>query len=168
MSDDDKHLVRAGEIDWLEFRHPLNDRSTMRARLISRGTGLSRLGISVATLPPGGESFVCHSHEAEEEFVYVLSGRGRLRLRDEDSELLLTIGPGDFMGFPTPSPAHQLLNPFDEDLVYVMGGESLAMEVADFPDLGKRLYRHPGGLDVVNLQDITPLFPATGQDPADA
>lgn len=167
MSDEEKHLVRAGEIDWLEFRHPLNERSTMQARLISRGTGLTRLGISVATLPPGGESFVCHSHEAEEEFIYVISGRGRLRLRDGETEEQLEIGPGDFMGFPTPSLAHQLLNPFDEDLVYVMGGESMPMEVAEFPDLGKRLYRHPGGLDVVDVRDVAPLFPAAGDDPPD-
>ena len=33
------------------------------------------------------------------------------------------VGPGDFMGFPTPSLGHHLRNPFDEDLVYLMGGE---------------------------------------------
>jgi len=140
----------------------------MRARRISSGTGLTRLGISVAVLPPGGESYVCHRHQAEEEFVYVISGRGRLRLRDGDTEELMEIGPGDFMGFPTSAPAHQLLNPFEEDLVYVMGGESLPMEVGEFPDLGKRLYRHRGGMDLVDIGDIAPLFPAAGEDPPDS
>jgi uncharacterized cupin superfamily protein len=51
------------------------------------------------------------------------------------------VGPGDFMGFPTPSIAHHLRNPFQEDLVYISGGERREMEVADFPRIGKRLVR---------------------------
>jgi len=175
MSDDERHLVRASEQAWVEFRHPLNAASTMRARFVSRATGLERLGISIATLPPGGESYVCHSHESEEEFIYVISGRGRLKLRDAvateratDSEETVDVGPGDFIGFPTPSVAHQLVNPFDEELTYLMGGESRAMEVADFPELGKRAYRHRGGLDVVDLASITALLAGAEEGPADA
>jgi uncharacterized cupin superfamily protein len=45
------------------------------------------------------------------------------------------------MGFPTPSIAHHLRNPFQEELVYISGGERREMEVADFPRIGKQLVR---------------------------
>ena len=32
---------------------------------------------------------------------------------------------GDFVAFPTPSVAHNFSNPFDEEVVYMMGGEHL-------------------------------------------
>lgn len=41
------------------------------------------------------------------------------------------------MGFPTPSVPHHLRNIGDEDLVYLVGGENLEVEVADFPRLKK-------------------------------
>ena len=56
------------------------------------------------------KSYVYHSHRAEDE-----------------------VGAGDFMGFPTPSVAHHLRNPFDEDLVYLCGGEIRDLEVAEYP-----------------------------------
>jgi len=36
--------------------------------------GLKRLSLSLARVPPGRESFIYHSHERDEEFVYILSG----------------------------------------------------------------------------------------------
>ena len=51
------------------------------------------------------------------------------------------VAAGDFMGFPTPAVAHHLRNPYDEDLVYRVGGENHEVEVADFPRLGKRTLR---------------------------
>ncbi len=45
------------------------------------------------------------------------------------------------MGFPTPSVGHHLSNPFQEELVYISGGERRQVEVADFPRIGKQLVR---------------------------
>jgi uncharacterized cupin superfamily protein len=45
------------------------------------------------------------------------------------------------MGFPTPSVGHHLRNPFDVELVYLMGGEHRDGEIADFPKLGRRMVR---------------------------
>jgi len=53
-----------------------------------------------------------HSHQHEEEWLYILSGRGIAEIDGEELE----VGPGDFMAFPTPSVAHHLTNPFDEKL----------------------------------------------------
>ncbi len=99
----------------------------------------------------GGNSFAYHSHSQEEEWVYILSGRGIAEIDGKIQE----VGPGDFMGFPTPSVAHHLKNPFEEDLVYLMGGEDLPLEVVDYPDIGKRYLRMSGedGVEFFELKD---------------
>jgi uncharacterized cupin superfamily protein len=117
--------------------HPLNPNSQIRGVSLSGQVGMQRLGIHLLRIAPGKESFIFHTHQAEEEFLYILSGRGIAEIDDESFE----VGPGDFMGFPTPSVGHHLRNPFDEDLVYISGGERRAVEVADFPRIGKRLVR---------------------------
>lgn len=54
----------------------------------------------------------------------ILSGRGRAEIADD----IVEAGPGDITGFPAPDgPAHHLTNPFDEDLVYLMGAKALIL-----------------------------------------
>src|SRR5262249_37788424 len=152
-NDRPKMLFRATEIAALDefvFNHPLNPASEIRGRMMSRLTGLTRTGVSIVRVPPGKESFVYHSHRHEEEWVYVLSGRGVAEIDGEDHE----VAAGDFMGFPTPSVAHHLRNPFDEDLVYLMGGEHRDCDVADFPRLRKRLIRSGEEIRVVDWDDL--------------
>jgi uncharacterized cupin superfamily protein len=151
MSDAEKYIVRAdSHAEGHRFSHPLNEHSEVYLRALSRRTGLQRLGVSHARVPPGKESFIYHNHSSEEEFVYVLAGRGIAEIDGEDYE----VGAGDFMAFPTPSVAHHLRNPFDEDLVYLTGGESHQLEVADFPKLRKRLYRNGDRIDLVDHDNI--------------
>ena len=57
------------------------------------------------------------------------------------------------MGFPTPSVAHHLRNPYDEDLVYLVGGENLDVEIADFPRLGKRMIRRGQDVEIYDTSD---------------
>ena len=52
------------------------------------------------------------------------------------------------MGCPTPSVAHHLSNPFGEDLTYLMGGETKTVEIADFPDIGKRMLRNGSDIEI--------------------
>ena len=63
------------------------------------------------------------------------------------------------MAFPTPSVAHHLRNPGDQELVYLMGGENLEVEVADFPHLGKRMFRQGEAVEISNLSDIESFGP---------
>ncbi len=112
-----------------EFRHPLNPNSEIHGLQLSRLTGMSRTAVNWIRLPPRRESYVYHSHRAEEEWLYILSGRGVAEIDGAEHD----VGPGDFMGFPTPSVAHHLRNPFDEDLVYLCGGEIRDLEVAEYP-----------------------------------
>jgi uncharacterized cupin superfamily protein len=136
-----------------KFEHPLNPRSEVWMSPVSRIAGMERLGITRVRVPPGKDSFIYHSHQSEEEFIYILSGRGVAEIGDDEIE----VGPGDFMGFPTPSVAHHLTNPFEEDLVYLMGGERRDIELADFPRLGKRLVRDGQDNRLVDTDALEPF-----------
>ncbi len=154
VSDNDKFLVRPTQVPGITVHHPLNPDSEIEIRMLSRATGMQRLGISHATVPPGKESLIYHSHTAEEEFMYVLSGNGLLRAGDEET----AIGPGDFMGFATPSIPHTVLNSGTEPLIYLVGGENKELEQASFPDQGKRLFRANNESVIVDERDLKNLF----------
>lgn len=129
-------ILRAADIDRLEvaLEQRLNPRSRFQDAALAQHAGLSRVGLSRGRIPPGGESFAYHAHHTEQEWVFVVSGRARARIDDRDYDL----GPGDFAAFPAPQAAHLMTNPFDEDCVYLMGGEPRgATDVIRYPDLGK-------------------------------
>ena len=154
------YLLRAAEIAARSqtFSHPWNTASEMTGYQLAKSTGLRRTGVNLARIPPGKESFVYHAHWQEEEWIYILAGRGMARIDDSEYE----VGPGDFMAFPTPGVAHHLRNPFDTELVYLMGGEHRDIDVVDFPDQGKRLFRHPKGTEIVDLAAVRPFGPLEG------
>jgi uncharacterized cupin superfamily protein len=88
----------------------------------------------------GDTSSVLHMHHQDEEWVYILSGRGIANIGDEQH----AVGPGDFMGFAAGSLPHNLHNPNEEDLVYLVGGNRWPYDVCDYPKAGKRRYRING------------------------
>lgn len=140
MSEPKPNLIRVSDRKALpeeSFSHPLNPNSAVHGVSLGDAAGLQRMGIHLLRVPPGKESFVAHAHYGEEEFIYILAGRAMARIGDAEHE----VGPGDFMGFPTPSAVHHLRNPFDEDVVYISGGERHPMEVADLVDQKMRLVR---------------------------
>jgi uncharacterized cupin superfamily protein len=144
MPDDSRKLLwKADELPAQEraVTQRLNPNSHLLRTGLSRLAGLQRAHVSLGRIPPGKDSFAYHAHMVEEEWVYVLSGRGLAEIDGKQYE----VGPGDFMGFPVPGVAHLLRNPFDEDLVYLMGGESVPLDVLDYPTLGKRFLLHYTG-----------------------
>ncbi|HJZ84361.1 MAG TPA: cupin domain-containing protein [Polyangia bacterium] len=154
-----KLILRASDIKAREeaHSHPWNPKSEIRGFMLARGVGLQRTGVSIVRIPPGKESFVYHSHRFEEEWLYILAGRGVAEIDGADYE----VGPGDFMGFPTPSVAHHLKNPFESELLYLMGGENREFEVADYPHLGRRMVRH-GPRVVIYPLEAGAAFPFPG------
>jgi uncharacterized cupin superfamily protein len=160
MSEAKGRLLRASEIREKSRTgsHPWNEKSEIHGLMLARVTGLKRTGVSLARVAPGKESFLYHLHHYEEEWIYILSGRGVAEIDGAEHE----VGPGDFMGFPTPSVAHHMRNPFGEDLVYLMGGENLDHEVADLPRLGKRMARRQTGTEVYDLASGKPYDPLSG------
>jgi uncharacterized cupin superfamily protein len=131
-----KALWKAAEIGAATrpFTQRLNPNSLFRAAGLSRLAGMSRAHVSLVRLPPGKDSFAYHAHLLEEEWIYVLSGRAVAEIDGGSHE----VGPGDFMGFATPSVPHLLRNTFEEECVYLMGGEDKPIDVVAYPESGKR------------------------------
>src|SRR3954464_8295521 len=150
-------LIKADEVAGKAtgFSHPWNPNSQIVGTRLSTLVGLSRTGVSRVRIPAGKESFVYHSHYREEEWIYVISGRGIAEIDGEEFE----VAADDFMGFPTPSVAHHLRNPYEEDLVYLVGGENLDVEIADFPRLGKRMLRRGQDVEVYEMSDAKSFRP---------
>jgi uncharacterized cupin superfamily protein len=157
------YLVRANEATESEsgFSHPWNPNSEMYGTRLGAMAGLSRVGVNRVRVPGGRESFIYHSHYTEEEWIYIVSGRGVAEIDGEEYE----VAAGDFMGFPAPGVAHHLRNPYDEDLVYLVGGESHEVEVADFPRLGRRMLRLGQNVEIYDTSDARAFGPL--QDEAD-
>ncbi len=106
-------------------------------------------------MPPGKESFIYHAHHSEDEWIYILSGRGFAEINDREYE----VEPGDFMRFGIPPPPHHLRNPFQEDLVYLMGGEKVRFDVGVFPRLGKRAIRDGEEAYIVDESSLQAFWP---------
>ncbi len=158
MNQQTKPLIRASEIEAVpefEFRHPLNPKSEIHMKSLGDAAGLTRLGLHIGRVPPGAESFAYHFHHYEEEFVYVLSGRGVAEIGEESHE----IGPGDALLFTAPSVGHHLRNPFETELVYLMGGERRGFEIGEFPRLKKRAIFSAAGAFIVDTESLTPFVP---------
>lgn len=156
MSDASPHLIRAADAAAMaedRHRHQFNDNAVRLTRTLAAGTGMERIGVHLVRLEPGRDSTQHHYHDADEEFLYVLSGRGVAHIGDASYE----IGPGDFMGFPAPSPAHSLTNPFDEDLVYLMGGERNAVDTVHYPRIRRSMLKAHGQRRWVDWSDLHDL-----------
>lgn len=136
MSEKKKPLWRAAEIQpaLRPFTQKLNPNSLFRAAGLSRLAGMSRAHVSLVRLPPGKESFAYHAHMLEEEWIFILSGRAIAEIDGKVAE----VGPGDFMGFATPSVPHLLRNAFEEECVYLMGGEDRPIDVVAYPQDDQR------------------------------
>lgn len=107
-------------------------------KVLTPSMGRGRLGVSRTRLPPGRVAVPFHSHQREDEVFFVIAGRGVLRYGDT----LRDIRPGDCISCPARSGvAHQIANPFDEDLVYLSIGPNDPDEVCVYPDSGKVLVR---------------------------
>lgn len=135
--------------DGAHLRHPWNPNSDIHLEPLSAMAGLARTVVTLARVPPGKESFVYHAHERDEEWVYILAGSGRAEIDGET----FRVGPGDFMGFATPSVPHHLINDGTDDLVYLMGGERSGLDVGYFPRHGKTMVFSRSGLFAVDDTD---------------
>lgn len=136
MPESKKPLWRASEQQaaFRPFTQKLNPNSLFRAAGLSRMAGMNRSHVTLVRLPPGKDSFAYHAHMLEEEWIYIISGRAIAEIDGKIAE----VGPGDFMGFATPSVPHVLRNTFDEECTYLMGGEDRPIDVVSYPELDKR------------------------------
>lgn len=149
-------LVRADDRpEEAAVSHPLNPKSEMHHVSLGDAAGLERMGVHLIRLAAGKESCVYHTHTNEEEWLFILAGRGVAEIDGQE----YAVGPGDFMGFSTPSVGHHLRNDGDDDLMYLVGGERKDVEIAEFPNLGKIVIRSGGVVDIVDREDVQRIWP---------
>lgn len=66
-----------------------------------------------------------YNYEIDEEFVYIFEGCGVLVVDDEEME----VGLGDFLGYVISGFVYMIKNLFDKDLIYLVVGIWLEMDV---------------------------------------
>lgn len=130
--------------------HFLNSNAVRVNKSLGDAVGLKNIGVHLITVLPGHYSTEFHVHHFEEECIYVLSGSGTATIGDETH----AIGPGDFIGCPLNGVAHCMKAGGNEPLVCLVVGQRLAQDVADYPNLKKRLYRNKGEWNLVDHADI--------------
>ncbi|WP_263142706.1 cupin domain-containing protein [Pseudomonas sp. RIT-PI-AD] len=121
----------------VDFRGP-HQGSATRWLTPTRDGQRPRLGVRANRVPPGRTACPFHAHAREDEVFYVLAGRGLFRYGDSVQE----IQAGDCISCPAGTGiAHQLANPFGEDLLYLSIGPHDLDEVCVYPDSGKVMVR---------------------------
>lgn len=130
--------------------HFLNDEAVRMNKSLGDAVGLQALGVHIITVEPGHFSTEYHFHHFEEECVYILSGVGIARIGEETH----TLGPGDFLGFPTNRVPHAMQATGSEPLVCLVVGQRLKQDVSDYPEAKVRLYRNNGVWDLVKHTQI--------------
>lgn len=154
MPSDKPHpLLKAEKIAAMEQDirvHQFNSNAVRHTRSLGDLTGLETLGVHLVRVEPGRESTQFHSHQVDEEFLYILSGHGIAEIGDESFE----VGPGDFMGFTAHSLPHTMTNPYAEDLTYLMAGNRNNIDICDYPRIRRRMYRVDGKKEFVDLDSL--------------
>lgn len=157
----DKYIVKKSEIEALEGVekvHYLNDNAVRVNKSLGDLTGITGFGFHTIEVPPNKESTEFHSHQFEDECVYILSGTATAKIGSSEFE----VSEGDFLGYRANGLAHTLLNTGTDVLRCIVVGERREHDVADYPNLNKRLYRNKG--QAWNLVDINSIqYPNAGK-----
>ena len=110
------------------FRSRMGDRVKRR---LGDACGLTRFGVNLVTLGPGGQSALRHWHTHEDEFVYVLDGE--VVLVTNGGEQVLRAG--DCAGYPAGSgDGHHFVNRSAKPARYLEIGNRDDADTAFYPD----------------------------------
>lgn len=134
-----------------EFAEPCKPRRRWR---LGDAVDLDQFGVNLLHLPDGAWTSQRHWHEAEDEFVWVLSGE--VVLIEDDGETVLTAG--DCAGFKAGVPnGHRIENRSGAEAVLLeVGTRAPQTDACDYPDIDMVL---PKGADRYFHRDGTPYPP---------
>jgi len=152
--DTTKFLLTAAQIAAMAGErktHFLNPNAVRTNKSLGDAVGLGQIDVHMIYVEPGRDTTEYHIHHFEEECLYVISGTALATI----GETTHRIGPGDFLGFPRNTVAHNISNDGQETLVCLVMGQRLPHDVGDYPRLKKRIYRYNGQWDVVSHGDIS-------------
>ncbi|MDX8353750.1 cupin domain-containing protein [Cognatiyoonia sp. IB215182] len=139
-------MPKISDLKWLEHAgnpHPITGQNDGPYAKIALGDviGLSQFGVHLERLPPGSRSSHRHWHEAEDEFIYVISGE---LILIENAETRLVAG--DAAGWAGGQPiAHCLENRSGQDAVFLVVGTRLAEDIIHYPEHDLVLHRKAAG-----------------------
>ena len=154
-----KVVVNVDEVEEVEHLFGEHWGGAYKALTPSMAPRGGRLGVNLTRLPPGRALCPFHYHRREDEVFFVMSGRGVLRY----GETLTELRAGDCVSCPAGTGvAHQIANPYDEDLVYLAIGPDDPDEVCVYPDTGKvmvRSLKQVGRLEPTAYMDGEPDAP---------
>ena len=110
------------------FRSRMGDRVKRR---LGDTCGLTRFGVNLVTLPPGGQSALRHWHTLEDEFVYLLEGEVVL-VTDAGEQVLHA---GDCAGYPASKrDGHHFVNRGGAPARYLEVGNRDPADAPFYPD----------------------------------
>ena len=102
------------------------------------GLGGHPFDLELSKLAPGEVGVPYHSHWAQWEFFFILSGRGSVRTPDG----LLPVAAGDLI-LQAPGDHHQIHNPGTEELVFFLIADNPATDAWHYPDSNKWGFKSP-------------------------
>lgn len=110
------------------FRSQMGDRIKRR---LGDACGLTKMGVNLVTLGPGGRSALRHWHTLEDELVYVLSGEVVLVTNEGEQ----TLAAGMCAGFPAGKrDGHHFINRSGAPAQYLEIGNRIDGDNAFYPD----------------------------------
>lgn len=159
----DGYLVRRDEISAMagvrktHFANPVARRVN---RSLGDRTGLTGFGFHIIDVEPGCESTEHHLHYHEDECIYVLEGTATAFIGDDAFD----IAPGDFIGYRKGGLAHSIRNTGEAVFRCIVVGARLPHDVADYPRLGRRIFRNVGlPWTITEMSALTELGPGVGK-----
>jgi len=115
----------------------VNAKEDFQAKLgdVGRRLGAQKLGYNVTVIPPKKRGFPLHSHRANEEMFFIISGKGEFRIGKERHPLRA----GDVVCCPPggPDTAHQIVNTSDEELKFLAVSTRITPDISDYPESNK-------------------------------
>ena len=139
----EKYILTKEEIETyegVEKTHFLNPNAQRTNKSLGDMTGLTGLGFHIIEIQPGFESTEKHNHYHEDECVYILEGEAEAIIGDD----IFHVKAGDFIGYRAGGKAHTLKNTGHSTLKCIVVGQRLDQDVADYPNLKKRIFRNKG------------------------
>jgi uncharacterized cupin superfamily protein len=127
-----KHVINIDDIEEKEIA--VEEKFHHAVKGLGSSTGGVKLGCSYFRVAVGRYAFPLHSHHANEEATFVISGNGTLTLGPDE----IPISAGDYASMPPdPKLRHKLVNTGDTDLVYLCLSTNIVPEITEYPDPGK-------------------------------
>lgn len=111
------------------------ERYDARMGMVGMALGAKKLGYNITAVPPGKRAFPFHSHQINEEMIFVLEGAGEMRV----GEAVYPIRQGDFVACVAggKETAHQVTNTGTVELKYLAVSTRISPEICEYPTTGK-------------------------------